>query len=181
MKRRMAGELPEGWKDSLPKFSPEVRRRQLAHESNVSLRSVGQSVNSLLYVKSNQPIKSIQETSRGVLVMHCMACVCCNRRYYYHIARALLPCCPFLYREPVPFHTGTYYGTCEYVRVLLPTCIPGVPPSLTSTSTSATVTTFNPNLSHRHYPRRPRYLCVVVVRCWRRTRPRALVSTPTWC
>lgn len=46
-RRRMAGELPEGWKDSLPKFSPEVRRRYLTHQSNVSLRSVGQSVNSV--------------------------------------------------------------------------------------------------------------------------------------
>lgn len=24
LKRRLAGELPDGWKDGLPKFSPEV-------------------------------------------------------------------------------------------------------------------------------------------------------------
>lgn len=26
LKRRMAGELPEGWKESLPKFTPQVTR-----------------------------------------------------------------------------------------------------------------------------------------------------------
>lgn len=27
LKRRMSGELPTGWKDNLPKFTPEVRIR----------------------------------------------------------------------------------------------------------------------------------------------------------